>query len=339
MTQKPDSLPAHDVAGRFAAPIDQSAHEPAHWEKEADAIRLLLADKKRQIFTTDESRRVQEALDSETYWALPYYERWIHGFSSLLKEKGVVSEADLCAEEARLRAAGEDKVEGPAAGHGHHHDHEHHHHDHDHDHDHDDHPYQEDDDAGIAVLSPLQLRGRAVRNLLIARGILTAAEIRAQIEAMDSRGEHLGAKVVVRAWTDPAYATRLAADAGAAVEELGLSRGETVLTALFNTPDVHNLVVCTLCSCYPRSVLGRPPAWYKSRAYRARAVRDPRGVLAEFGTHLPDGTSIRVHDSNAELRYLVVPRRPAGTEGWDAARLEKLVTRDSMIGVTEAQKP
>jgi nitrile hydratase len=120
---------------------------------------------------------------------------------------------------------------------------------------------------------------------------------------------------------------------------LGLSRGETVLTALFNTPDVHNLVVCTLCSCYPRSVLGRPPAWYKSRAYRARAVRDPRGVLAEFGTHLPDGTSIRVHDSNAELRYLVVPRRPAGTEGWDAARLEKLVTRDSMIGVTEAQKP
>ena len=123
------------------------------------------------------------------------------------------------------------------------------------------------------------------------------------------------------------------------MEELGLSRGETVLTALFNTPDVHNLVVCTLCSCYPRSVLGRPPAWYKSRAYRARAVRDPRGVLAEFGTHLPEGTSIRVHDSNAELRYLVVPRRPAGTEGWDAAQLEKLVSRDSMIGVTEAREP
>jgi nitrile hydratase len=178
-----------------------------------------------------------------------------------------------------------------------------------------------------------------VRNLLIARGILTAAEIRAQIEAMDSRGEHLGARVVVRAWTDAGFAARLAADAGAAVEELGLSRGETVLTALFNTQDVHNLVVCTLCSCYPRSVLGRPPAWYKSRAYRARAVRDPRGVLAEFGTHLPEGTSIRVHDSNAELRYLVVPRRPAGTEGWDAAKLEQLVTRDAMIGVTEAREP
>jgi nitrile hydratase len=144
---------------------------------------------------------------------------------------------------------------------------------------------------------------------------------------------------VVRAWTDPDFAARLAADAGAAVEELGLSRGETVLTALFNTQDVHNLVVCTLCSCYPRSVLGRPPAWYKSRAYRARAVRDPRGVLAEFGTQLPEGTSIRVHDSNAELRYLVVPRRPSGTEGWDAAKLEQLVTRDAMIGVTEARQP
>jgi nitrile hydratase len=156
---------------------------------------------------------------------------------------------------------------------------------------------------------------------------------------MDSRGEHLGARVVVRAWTDPDFAARLAADAGAAVEELGLLRGETVLTALFNTPDVHNLVVCTLCSCYPRSVLGRPPAWYKSRAYRARAVRDPRGVLAEFGTQLPEGTSIRVHDSNAELRYLVVPRRPTGTEGWDAAKLEQLVTRDAMIGVTEAGQP
>ena len=109
MTQKPENLPTHDVAGRFAAPIDQTAHEPAHWEKEAEAIRLLLADKKRQIFTTDESRRVQEALDAETYWKLPYYERWIHGFSSLLKEKGVLQEADLLTEEARLRAAGEDK--------------------------------------------------------------------------------------------------------------------------------------------------------------------------------------------------------------------------------------
>jgi nitrile hydratase len=232
-------------------------------------------------------------------------------------------------------------VEGPAAG-GHQHDHDHHH-DHDHDHDddegHDHHPYQEDDDARITALSPLRLRGLAVRNLLVARGVLTAAEIRAEIERMDSRGTQNGARVVARAWTDPGFAARLAADAGTAVQELGLSGGETVLAALFNRPGLHHLVVCTLCSCYPRSVLGRPPAWYKSRAYRARAVRDPRGVLAEFGTVLPDGTALRVHDSNGELRYLVVPERPAGTEGWDEARLQALVTRDSMIGVARAREP
>jgi nitrile hydratase len=123
------------------------------------------------------------------------------------------------------------------------------------------------------------------------------------------------------------------------VQELGFSKGETVLTALFNSREVHNLVVCTLCSCYPRSVLGRPPAWYKSRAYRARAVSDPRGVLAEFGTALPEGVGIRVHDSNGELRYMVIPERPAGTEGWDEAKLQALVTRDSLIGVTRAREP
>ncbi|HEV7263808.1 MAG TPA: nitrile hydratase subunit alpha [Falsiroseomonas sp.] len=321
--------PPHDVGGRHHAPIARAEHEPAHWEKEADAIRMLLADSRRRFFTTDESRRVQEALDAETYWSTPYYERWIHAFSSLLVEKGVLPEVVIAAEEARLRAAGEDRVEGPAAGAD----------VHDHDHDHDHHPYQEDDDAEVTVLSPLRLRGVAVRNLLVAQGVLTAEEIRAEIERMDSRGAHNGARVVARAWTDPGFAARLAADAGAAVRELGLSGGETVLSALFNRPGLHHLVVCTLCSCYPRSVLGRPPAWYKSRAYRARAVRDPRAVLAEFGTVLPEGTSIRVHDSNGELRYLVVPERPAGTEGWDETRLQALVTRDSMIGVTRAQEP
>ena len=120
---------------------------------------------------------------------------------------------------------------------------------------------------------------------------------------------------------------------------MGLSPGETVLTALFNSERTHHLVVCTLCSCYPRALIGRPPAWYKSRAYRSRAVRDPRGVLAEFGTVLPEGVSVQVHDSNAELRYLVVPQRPAGTEGWSTDRLATLVTRDSMIGVMEAARP
>jgi nitrile hydratase len=334
----PDHAP-HDAGGRFDAPIAQEEHQAAHWEKEADAIRMLLADRKRHFFTTDESRRVQEQLDAETYWSLPYYERWILAFSSLLDEKGVVRTAEMEAEEARLRAAGAHRVEGEPAGH-HHHDHDHDHdRDHGHHHDDDGHPYQEDDDAGVSELSPLRLRGLAVRNLLLAKSVVTAEEIRAEIERMDSRGPHNGARVVARAWTDPGFAARLAADAGAAVGELGFSGGETVLTALFNTDRLHHLVVCTLCSCYPRSVIGRPPAWYKSRAYRARAVRDPRGVLAEFGTVLPEGVELRVHDSNAELRYLVIPARPAGTEGWSEERLATLVTRDSMIGVTPARAP
>jgi nitrile hydratase len=325
--------PPHDAGGRAAElAIDPAEHAPAHWEKEADALRMLLADARRRIFTTDESRRVQEQLDAARYWAMPYYERWILATSTLLLEKSILGQAELEAEEARLRAAGEHLVTGdPAGGHGHDH--------HDHDHDHDDHPYQEDDDAAVTELSPLRLRGVAMRNLVLAKGILTAAEIRAEIEKMDSRGPHQGARVVTRAWVDAGFAARLAGDAAAAVEELVLSAAGTRLAALFNTGARHHLVVCTLCSCYPRAILGRPPAWYKSRAYRARAVRDPRAVLREFGTELPAGVELRVHDSNAELRYLVVPRRPAGTEGWTEERLAGLVTRDSMIGVTEARAP
>ena len=325
MTDLPHTHPPHDAGGRFDGPVQRAEHEAAHWEKEADAIRMLLADAKRRLFTTDESRRVQEQLDAGTYWAMPYYERWILAFSSLLIEKGIVTEAEVVAEEQRLRAAGLDVVE----------DHHNHHDDHDHDHgDHEHHPYQDDHDAAEEQLSPLRLRGVAMRNLLLAKRVLTAAEIREEIARMDARSPHHGAGIVARAWTDPAYAQRLADDAVAAAAELGLDAAGTKLAALFNTEARHHLVVCTLCSCYPRSILGRPPAWYKSRAYRARAVRDPRGILAEFGTTLPPGVELRVHDSNAELRYLVVPKRPAGTEGWDAERLAALVTRDGMIGVT-----
>jgi len=330
MHDLPPTHPPHDAGGRHDGMVEREEHEAAHWEKEADAIRMLLADGKRRIFTTDENRRVQESLDAEAYWGMPYYERWIFGFSTMLQDKGVVTREALEAEEARLRAEGLDHVE--------HHDNHHHHHG-DHDHDHDDHPYQEDHDAGEHHLSPLRLRGMAVRNLIVAQGIVTAEEIRAEIERMDARSPANGAAVVARAWVDPDFAARLAADAPAAVQELGLDAAGTKLAALFNTPERHHLVVCTLCSCYPRTIIGRPPAWYKSRAYRGRAVRDPRGILREFGTDLPEGVELRVHDSNAELRYLVIPVRPAGTEGWDATRLAALVTRDSMIGVTLAKAP
>jgi nitrile hydratase len=173
-----------------------------------------------------------------------------------------------------------------------------------------------------------------VRELAISKGLITADDHRRWLEHMDAASPALGAKVVARAWVDPEYRARLFADANAACDELGIDMYDnTRLVALESTPQVHHVVVCTLCSCYPRPVLGLPPDWYKSRAYRARMVRWPRAVLAEFGTNLPDDVEIRVHDSNANLRYLVVPMRPAGTDGWSEEQLAALVTRDTMIGV------
>jgi nitrile hydratase len=173
----------------------------------------------------------------------------------------------------------------------------------------------------------------AVEELLILKGIVTPEDVQRQVDAMDARNFKRGAKMVARAWCDPAYQARMLANGAAAAEELGLEVGPLRLIVVENTPEVHNVIVCTLCSCYPRMLLGIPPEWYKSRAYRSRVVREPRAVLAEFGTHLPDGVRIRVHDSTADMRYAVLPMRPAGTEGWSEDRLAGLVTRDSLIGV------
>jgi nitrile hydratase subunit alpha len=205
-------------------------------------------------------------------------------------------------------------------------------HDHDHDHDHP-HPHETLPDAEEA-LSYHQRLETAVRELLIAKGILTPDDVRRTVEMIDAVGPDLGAKVVARAWVDPEFKQRLLADGTAACEELGIPMGGTKLVVVENTPDVHNLIVCTLCSCYPRVVLGLPPDWYKSKAYRSRAVREPRTVLAEFGTTLPEQVTVRVHDSTAEMRYLVLPMRPTGTDGWTEVDLANLVTRDSMVGVT-----
>jgi nitrile hydratase len=172
----------------------------------------------------------------------------------------------------------------------------------------------------------------AVRELLVEKGVLTAAEIAAQVERMDARSPALGASVVARAWTDPAFKARLLADGSAACRELGIEVDALKLVVVENEPAAHNVIVCTLCSCYPRNLLGLPPDWYKSRAYRSRTVREPRAVLAEFGLTLPPDVTVRVHDSTADMRYLVLPRRPEGTEGWDEARLAAIVTRDCMIG-------
>jgi nitrile hydratase len=200
-------------------------------------------------------------------------------------------------------------------------------------HPHDHHPDQD------GPLSEYQLMEIAVRELLIEKGILTADEVRRAVEAMDARSPAIGARVVARAWVDPAYKTRLLAAGTAACQELGIDMGSVKLVVVENTAEVHNLIVCTLCSCYPRMLLGLPPDWYKSRAYRARAVREPRAVLREFGTDIAAGVTVRVHDSTADMRYLVLPMRPAGTEGWSEDRLAGLVTRDSMIGVSVPRLP
>lgn len=181
--------------------------------------------------------------------------------------------------------------------------------------------------------------GMAMRELMIEKGIFSAEEERAAIEAMEARSPATGARIIARAWIDPDYKARLLTDGRAAAEEMGAEITVAQLVAVENTAKLHNVVVCTLCSCYPRSLLGLPPAWYKSANYRARVVREPRAVLVEFGTRLADDVEVRVHDSTADMRYLVVPCRPGGTEGWSEEALAGLVTRDSMIGVVTARAP
>ena len=178
----------------------------------------------------------------------------------------------------------------------------------------------------------------AIRDLLIEKGVLTQEGIQSQIEYMDARSPANGARLVARAWVDPAFKALLLSDPKAACQQMGIdASGLTEFVVLENTQQVHNLVVCTLCSCYPRPILGRPPDWYKSFSYRSRAVVEPRAVMAEFGTVLPENVDVRVFDSSADIRYLVLPMRPAGTEGLSEDELAELVTRDSLIGVTTAK--
>ena len=203
-------------------------------------------------------------------------------------------------------------------------------------HDHDDDHHQHGSE-----LSETQLRVRALETVLTEKGYIDPAALDAIIEAYETKvGPHNGARVVAKAWNDPAFKHALLEDASKAVSSLGHeSRVGDHLVAVENTPALHNMIVCTLCSCYPWEVLGLPPVWYKSAPYRSRAVKDPRGVLADFGVSLPKDTEIRVWDSTAETRFLVLPMRPPGTEGWSEERLAQLVTRDSMIGTGVAKRP
>ncbi|HEU0247218.1 MAG TPA: nitrile hydratase subunit alpha [Gaiellaceae bacterium] len=202
-------------------------------------------------------------------------------------------------------------------------------------HDHD-HPHDPVDSDG----SPIAARVRALEEVLVVKGVITREDVRRRIDWLVSRSPADGARLVARAWVDPAFRQRLLSDARAAALELGLDPGPSpVVVALENTESVHHMVVCTLCSCYPRALLGPPPDWYKSLPYRSRAVSDPRGVLAEFGLELDNEVELRVVDSTADVRYLVVPRRPACTEALTEDELALLVTRDSMIGIAQPLAP
>jgi nitrile hydratase len=207
-------------------------------------------------------------------------------------------------------------------------------HDHNHDHDHPHEPITNGDEPVAAQ------RARALEQLLVEKGVIRREDVREAIDRLVSRTPADGARVVARAWVDPRFKQRLLDDAGPAIRELGLDPGSSpVVVAVENTEAVHHVVVCTLCSCYPRALLGPPPDWYKSLPYRSRAVSDPRGVLAEFGVELDNGVEVRVLDSTADVRYLVIPRRPDGTDGMDEEELGALVTRDSMIGVAQPAAP
>lgn len=219
--------------------------------------------------------------------------------------------------------------------------HDHHDHDHDTPHSHtgmspSGHPYRADQDQPLTYWQNMEI---SIRELLVEKGVLTELEIMHTIDAMDSRSPADGAKVVARAWVDADFRARLLADASAASREMGFDIGALRLIAVENTPTLHNVIVCTLCSCYPRNLLGLPPDWYKQRAYRSRVVKTPRAVLKEFGLTLPDDVTIRVHDSTADMRYIVIPSRPEGTDGLSEQALAALVSRDAMIGVAVATAP
>ena len=223
------------------------------------------------------------------------------------------------------------------------HDHDHHDHGHGaghddghgdgHGHSHDERTFQPDIKEPSEDWEFLEI---ALRELLIEKGVISAREIQDKIEEWDGKSPATGAKIIARAWTEPAYKKRLLADGNKAVADFGLDVPGLKLVVLENTAKLHHVVVCTLCSCYPRTILGVPPLWYKSKEYRSRTVRAPRAVLAEFGTEIDESVEVRVVDSTADCRFLVLPRRPDGTKGWSAAKLEKLVTRDSMIGTAVA---
>ena len=304
--------PVNDLAGGLAAPIAITDHALLPWEKRCHA--LLETFNARGVITMEEKRRGVEDMGQTIYAALTYYEKWVMCAANLLMTKGHITSDELADKVAEVHVLETADLAAAATR----------------DHGHDHAPIE------VSPSGEWELLEIAVRELAIEKGLITAADHRKLLEYLDAATPALGAKIVARAWVDPSFKRRVLADGNVAWELGATNYDHTNLIVLENTPEVHNLVVCTLCSCYPRPLLGLPPDWYKSPAYRSRAVRWPRSVLAEFGTLISRDVAIHVHDSNADMRYLVMPMRPAGTDGWSEEALARLVTRDTMIGVAVA---
>ena len=313
----------NDLGGLAEGPVDQSPHQPSLFDTRVDALMMLLVSPPNQFFSVDAQRRKQEELPAEDYKNLNYYARWIRAIASLMVETGKLAQTELdtrisvIRERLVLDHENAGALELP-------------------EHDHDHAPIQDEH----RLPHDHELLEEAVRELCIEHGYITAAAIQKQIEIMEVLTPSQGAVLVALAWSDQAFYQAVFEDGKKAAESMGIDlRGSPAIQAVQNMLEVYHMVVCTLCSCYPRMLLGVPPIWYKSRTYRARTVVEPRAVLAEFGTELPETTEIRVVDSTSDLLYLVLPMLPARTDGWSERDLARLVTRDSMIGVAQALDP
>ena len=308
-----EKMGPHDLGGDDAGPIDVQDHGMKHWEKQSNALRMTVTKKK--LATLDEMRRAAEDL-GERYFELSYFERLAEALVIVLKEKKIITDEELDSQIAVVK----ERFNVPIV-------------DLPHDHDHDGKPIQEDE-SGEGPLYH-QLVSLAVQDLLERYSFIDSVEIREKIQKFDVDYPNRGPKVVARAWVDEEFKSQLLKDANPAIESMGIDLEHAVkLIVVENTRDIHNIVVCTLCSCYPRQLMGQPPTWYKSRSYRSRVVKDPRGVLEEFGTKIPLTMQVITHDSNADMRYMVLPRRPSGTENWDEAKLESIVSRDALVGIS-----
>ena len=310
----------HDVGGLPGGSIDQAERPMLFWEKRMEAVRDCISRGERPLMSVDEMRRVIETMGKEAYNTLEFYEKKAAAVRDVLIEKGVLDPAELAARVEQVRTNRVDAIQSLPDSY-------------DHGHDHDD---IKDDDP---VPSEYAIVSEAVYNCLVDKGMLSADTVGRMIERMEQAGPALGARIVARAWSDAAFKTALLSDAKPAINAIGVEPLEAGFQVLENTLQTHNVIVCTLCSCYPRSILGAPPAWYVSKAYRSRVVIEPRAVLAEFGMEIDEHREVRVHDSTADFRYMVMPMRPEGTEGWSVDDLATLVNRDSLIGVSAATQP